>query len=547
MDGSKGLAFLQDGMIYYSPSCSCHVFIPSQIEYVPYQFTCEYAQLNCFQHPRWWTPPYGYLAFVPLIPKFNGAAFGCLCNIVPHICLNVDGKFVLRPEKAAEWMELQDLLILIGSLLKNNPSYLLGPSLALVAPLYLGFSLPFNTPCAACLQAISAQEWFVVWMGQLSFLLAHFEHEEKTNIPWWFSFLKSQGITQSWLCGMQSSMVCDFSLYCPCVGVFLDFLENQKHQPSVDWYTSLNVPVWYPWTDKHQKAVKENPQLTYLQPPTELLQAAATFLIQTPTPFLPSALLPAHPQPQSHGPQSPHPFHNEQSYQETHDCSLLSNMWADFQATRNAYIVTKPWLQFFQARDDCNKKKLARKTPAQHQTWLNCKKKLPTKKVDVFPWDWSDEDSQQLICTRVNRREGGDILSLFSNSQLVYDPYSNIWDACEYFGPDDNNDDEPVVGDAMLVPTAPTPAPTPSDPVIDDVGTSEQAEHEAFCRDWVCQLDTIPPSERFKKLFLSYSSDTDSKLGLTQDTFDILGYLVFHYGFVPPLPLQSSSPVNSCA
>ena len=39
--------------------------------------------------------------------------------------------------------------------------------------------------------------------------------------------------------------------------------------------------------------------------------------------------------------------------------------------------------------------------------------------------------------------------------------------------------------------------------------------------------------------------DTHSKLDLTQDTFDILGYLAFHYGFVPPLPLQSNSPVNS--
>ena len=111
----------------------------------------ENAWLNCFQHPWWWTPPYGYLAFVPLIPKFDGAAFGCLHNVVPHICLNVDEKFVLRPEKAAEWMELQDLLILISSLMKNKPSYLLGPSLALIAPSYLGFFLPFDTPHATCL------------------------------------------------------------------------------------------------------------------------------------------------------------------------------------------------------------------------------------------------------------------------------------------------------------------------------------------------------------------------------------------------------------
>jgi hypothetical protein len=61
----------------------------------------------------------------------------------------VDGNFVLRPEKAAEWMELQDLLILVGSLMNNKSSYLLGPSLAPIAPSYLGFSLSFDTPRAA--------------------------------------------------------------------------------------------------------------------------------------------------------------------------------------------------------------------------------------------------------------------------------------------------------------------------------------------------------------------------------------------------------------
>jgi hypothetical protein len=60
--------------------------------------------------------------------------WGCLRDIVQHICLNVDGKFVLRPEKAAEWMELQDLLILVGSLMKNKFSYLFGTFLAPIAP-----------------------------------------------------------------------------------------------------------------------------------------------------------------------------------------------------------------------------------------------------------------------------------------------------------------------------------------------------------------------------------------------------------------------------
>ena len=136
----------------------------------------------------------------------------------------------------------------------------------------------------------------------------------------------------------------------------------------------------------------------------------------------------------------------------------------------------------------------------------------------------------------VTRHEDEDILSSYSDFQLVYDSYSNVWDACKYFGDSNNDDDNNGDND----PVVPIPSATPAD----NNGTLEQAEHEAFCQDWVCQLNTAPPLEQFKKLVLSCSLDTCSKLNLTQDTFDILGYLAFHYGFVPPLPLESKSPVD---
>ena len=93
-----------------------------------------------------------------------------ICPSEQHV-----GKFVLRPEKAAQWQDLEDLLILISALLKSNPCFLLGPSLAPVAPSYLGYHLPFNTPHAARLQMIKTWDWFIVWMAQISFILGHFE------------------------------------------------------------------------------------------------------------------------------------------------------------------------------------------------------------------------------------------------------------------------------------------------------------------------------------------------------------------------------------
>src|SRR5271156_3065774 len=349
----------------------------------------------------------------------------------------------------------------------------------------------------------------------------------ETAIPKWFHYLESKGISQFWLSSLEASTVCDFSSRCPRVGLFLDFLENEKAgQHSVQWYTSLNVPVWYPWTNRHQKAVNQRPELAYLRPPPEVLQAVATMIVRTPTAILPSALL--------HSTLLPSalPPYDDQPYQ--------GSSGAHFQASRKAYIATQPWSKFFCARDELNKKKMEKETPAQRQTRINRERKPPLKKVDVYLWDWSDEEPLQLVRARVTRREGEDILSNYRNSHLIYDSYRNVWDACEYFGqPDEDSDDESVVGCVVPTDSAFTHAPIPS--ITDDNGASEQAAHEAFCQDRLLQLSTAPPSERFKKYSLSYSLD---KLDLAQDTFDLLGYLVFQYGFVPPLPPKSDSPVN---
>src|SRR5271155_5811595 len=133
----NGLAFLHNGTIFYSPNSNQHVAVPDPVDSGRYQFSENNARLDRFQHPQWWTRPYGFLAFVPLIPRFDGTVFGCLRDITAHICpCEHDGKFSLRPEKAAQWRDLEDLLILVTSLLKKNTHFLFGPSLS---PAPLGF------------------------------------------------------------------------------------------------------------------------------------------------------------------------------------------------------------------------------------------------------------------------------------------------------------------------------------------------------------------------------------------------------------------------
>ena len=137
---------------------------------------------------------------------------------------------------------------------------------------------------------------------------------------------------------------------------------------------------------------------------------------------------------------------------------------------------------------------MANKRPDKHQSRLNQARQLPIKKVNVFLWDWSNEAPQELVCKKVNRQEGEDIISSYLSLCLIYDSHSNVWDACEYFGvPDDDLVDD--VDDDVLMFDPPSPSGvTPSSDatpshvlcpsvVIDDKGTSECFEHEAFFQD----------------------------------------------------------------
>ena len=225
---------------------------------------------------------------------------------------------------------------------------------------------------------------------------------------------------------------------------------------------------------------------------------------------------------------------------------------SNLEAIRKACLATRPWEKFFKDRDELNQKSLATESKSKRDTRLNRQRNPPIRKVKVFVWDWSDEDPEQFVRTKVTTaREAEEIISSYKDSYLVYDPFSNAWDACEYFGKpaddDDSDDDVPMLDRAApsgVIPSSdasPSHVPCPSFVVDDDNGASERKEHEVFFRERYHQLGASRPSEQFKRLFLSYSSDSHD---LAQDSFDILGYLYFHYRFVPPLPLQSHSPVT---
>jgi len=91
-----------------------------------------------------------------------------------------------------------------------------------------------------------------MWTGLFSFcIVASFDSTGYLPdvVPKWVELLEKEGLLQSWLSGIMTSTMTSFSPLTPHISVFLELLPKADHyikQPSVEWFCSFHVPVWYP-------------------------------------------------------------------------------------------------------------------------------------------------------------------------------------------------------------------------------------------------------------------------------------------------------------
>ena len=509
IDHSGGRAFISEGVIFYSPNSTRQVMVPARRDN-SYRFHKRDAYLNRFQTPEWWTLPYGYLCCVPLLPSFNGAAFGCLRDILSTVegtVYSTHEEYFMSSRKTTEWLNLETSLIQIAFLLRQK--FLVGAALNPIPPSLLGFRERFRTRRYALSRFTASRDWFVIWMSLLSFTIAQIEFTAlKHDIPGWFSYLVDENISQVWLNGIHQSGICNFSQSSLRVGVFINWLEKDDSRPRLEFFCRMNIPVWYPWTTELGKLVASYPVLANLQPPPEQLQLATTFIMQQPSTF-----------PQFVGVSLPPTSDPSPVHSPPRDMSFR-----ELLAARLSHVKTRPWSAFFEARDVRNKEKAAKETSEAREARLNRERKPPQNKVEVYIWDWSEEDPLQLVRTRVTtNKERKDALGSFSSSQSVYNSWSNEWDLCEYFGPSDDDEDEDsldgfeehndpdsrdneIAHAAYIVSCIQGPAPFPS-------------------HDSLTAVDAADPSP-------------------VNISFDLLDYLSTHYGFVYPLSHQKISVDN---
>ena len=141
-----------------------------------------------------------------------------------------------------------------------------------LSPSSFGFAIP------------TSRNWFVIWMGFLSFIIASSESQSIPNspLPCWHRLLLDNQISPPWLDGLASSGICSFDTQTPRAGVVFSWTHDDCTRPKIAWFYNRNIPLFFVWSQNEENIVASSESFAYLRPPNHLLQRALGFLRKTP-------------------------------------------------------------------------------------------------------------------------------------------------------------------------------------------------------------------------------------------------------------------------
>jgi hypothetical protein len=182
---------------------------------------------------------------------------------------------------ASRWLKLEHFLRYTTSALTQTLSV---SAIRPFSPQAFGYLRAFRTDRFARKQAYLARDWFTIWIGMLSYLIARAENHHTSSlhdaVPTWFEILAAKGFDQGWLSGINSSTVCSFSPNSPRVGIFVHAGEEDNSCPAIEFFCQHHVPVWYPWGRKEEIWACKYPWFARYGPLREQFQMGTTFLVQ---------------------------------------------------------------------------------------------------------------------------------------------------------------------------------------------------------------------------------------------------------------------------
>ena len=198
-------------------------------------------------------------------------------------CFSNGSRYLMPSSVAASWEQLDQELSFVTHLLQLHYG---APALRPMNPRGFGFSKSRSHPNAVMRSIYKSRDWFCVWIALLSYLIACAETVESDLEPYpslakkhWATYLLEQGVEWTFLDALLTSFAFCFSPKVMRSGVFLHMPPKDGSQPSVEWFCSYDIPVWYPWGEEQAK----NPNFSKLAPPTHLLQLGTTTISKSPT------------------------------------------------------------------------------------------------------------------------------------------------------------------------------------------------------------------------------------------------------------------------
>lgn len=292
LDRSRGRVQLVNGDLFYSPNCGRDLKLPTQRLEVPPAVRAHIEpsirnphrdRIDEFHLPRWWTPTFGYLAFLPLEPVFAGVPFEILFNIPRYFDRVLNG-FVMPSWVSLQWKREETQLKSTTQMLLE---YFHAPRITWLTPTALGYVGAYAYIREFRADICRSRDWFALWMGGLSYAIAvatsvKGELPGYEHVPTWYRYLVGKGYKSAWLSGLMSSLVGTFDPSVPRAGIILDISKPQPDRYSVDWLCRYSVPVWYPWGAKERDAASRTPQIARLAPLPHQLQQIAEFRTKEP-------------------------------------------------------------------------------------------------------------------------------------------------------------------------------------------------------------------------------------------------------------------------
>ncbi|KAF8156129.1 hypothetical protein B0H34DRAFT_799189 [Crassisporium funariophilum] len=484
-----------------------------------------------FKQPVWWDQNWAWQSFIPLAPSFLFVPFKPLCAMprieevrfsfpAPSGGMVTQIRFRLPEDDIRRWLWAEDLLVkaayklrLRYSIAGNTPP----------RPSSFHFDRAHKSHPIAKRMACLARDWFAVWMGYLSFIIAKSENrvaktapaDPSSAAPDWYSYLlKQPEFDELWLNGLSQSAVCTFDWKTPRAGIIFQWSVNDRDREPIEWYSKHNIAlqshsggakhsvrrpgsssggshnskVLYAWRRPHHQQTIEFLQLQYA--PTFVFEYTAKRFVNQEallqeTEATADARLEVFKVSRDNSIKatahaaSSYPYHSLSATAAPH--AALSVQSQGVPATVRE--TGRNYNEFFAARNKRQQEMIKLESAVDRQRRESREQKPGVVNATLFEWEKTQSSGGLELYKRVkvNKKANKTVFHSYRSHQRLFNAFSNEWDLCEDFqfgivdntsysddGYDSGNDDVYPVN----VVSQPTKAPPLAAPMDIDMGQS---------------------------------------------------------------------------